>query len=124
LPRSDAVAGARFPKSARLRKRREYLAVQETGTKVHGKHFVAVVTAPSESAPSGRAGITVSKKVGNAVTRNRIKRLVREALRHRRWVGCDVVIIAKPSAAGVGGADEVAAELDRLRTRGRSAAAR
>ena len=86
---------------------------------MHGKHFVAVVSPPAEAAPEGRAGITVSKKVGNAVTRNRIKRLVREALRHRRWVGCDVVIIAKPSAASVGGAAEVRGELDRMRTRSR-----
>ena len=51
-----------------------------------------------------RVGLTVSRRVGNAVVRNRVKRWLREVVRHRRssldsW---DVVIIAKPTAAGVG----------------------
>jgi ribonuclease P protein component len=54
----------------------------------------------------GRLGITVSKRVGNAVTRNRIKRWVREFVRQQpadAWLpaGCDVVVIAKASAARV-----------------------
>jgi ribonuclease P protein component len=55
--------------------------------------------------PSCRAGFVVSKKVGNAVVRNRVRRRLREALRailaehatsHSAF---DVIIIAKPAAA-------------------------
>ena len=112
--------GHRFPKSARLLRRRDFLAVQKSGRAVHGKYFLAVVT-PSESdnASRGRIGITVSKKVGNAVTRNRIKRLVREYVRQSSWVpsGMDVVVIAKRGAAALDGYAEVAAELSVLGAR-------
>jgi ribonuclease P protein component len=50
----------------------------------------------------GRLGLTVTKKVGNAPVRNRIKRLVREWLRTHGWVptGWDMVVVAKDTAAG------------------------
>ncbi len=51
-----------------------------------------------------RLGITVTKKIGNAVLRNRVKRLVRESFRRHKALfpaGLDVVFIAKPKAAAV-----------------------
>jgi ribonuclease P protein component len=104
-----------FPKRIRLRKRREFLAVQHAGERAHGRHFLVLVKGNG----SGRVGITVSKKVGNAVTRNRIKRLVREFIRTNDWVpdSVDVVIIAKRSAAGLPGYHEVARDLGRMKVR-------
>jgi ribonuclease P protein component len=61
-------------------------------------------------------GITVSGKVGNSVTRNRIKRQVREFFRRRRCLlrpGRDIVVIARKSAAGLGGRG-VESELERI----------
>lgn len=93
-----------FPARLRLRKRREFLRVQRKGRKLQLEHFL-VFAAPLEASaehqadlPPTRLGITVTRKVGNAVTRNRIKRLVREAFRRNRVSfpgGYDVVFIAK-----------------------------
>jgi ribonuclease P protein component len=53
-----------------------------------------------------RIGLTVSRKVGNAVVRNRVKRWLREAVRTQRsgLPPVDVVWIARPSAASAGSA--------------------
>ncbi|MDB4958495.1 MAG: rnpA [Myxococcales bacterium] len=85
----------------RLRRRAEYLAVQSTGQKLHGRHLLALASKRTDSDLVGRLGITVTKKVGNAVVRNRIKRLVREWMRLHGWVpaGWDIVLVAKDSAA-------------------------
>ena len=55
-----------------------------------------------------RVGIVVSSKVGNAVTRNRVRRRLREALRviareDTRWPtgrGADLLVITRPDSAG------------------------
>ena len=62
---------------------------------------------PTDGMPArdARLGITVSKKVGIAVVRNRVKRWVRESYRRLAEPppkGADVVVIAKPSAAKAG----------------------
>lgn len=106
-------------KTMRLRRRQEFLAVQRAGTKIHGRAFLALVAPTATQQTKGRVGITVTRRVGNAVTRNRIRRLVREWLRRNGWVpaGCDVVIVAKESAAAARSLDDVAGDLARIRSR-------
>jgi ribonuclease P protein component len=105
----------RLTKAMRLRRRREFLAVQGNGSKVSGRHFVALAVRRAQEDP-GRVGLTVTRRVGNAVTRNRIKRLARDWLRRNGWVptGWDVVIIAKDSAASLTRCADVGADLARF----------
>jgi ribonuclease P protein component len=97
-----------FPRERRLRARREFVAAQESGRRVHTAHFVLIVApGPNVAAPS-RLGVTVTKKVGSAVRRNRVKRLVREAFRlcpDLVPTGIDLVVIAKDGAPTLGLAD-------------------
>lgn len=104
----------RITKGMRLRRRAEFVAVQTGGRKLHGRHVLAL--ARQQDLPVGRLGITVTKKVGNAVVRNRIKRLLREWLRLHGWVpaGWDVVLVAKDSAARQVHPDDFAPDLTQI----------
>ena len=87
----------------RIRKRSEYQRIQSIGKRFRKDHLIMLYTPSSSSLP--RFGITVSRRVGNAVKRNRVKRWIREIIRasNQEWVGAwDVVIIAKPSAVSAG----------------------
>ncbi|MEI7639252.1 MAG: ribonuclease P protein component [Syntrophus sp. (in: bacteria)] len=106
-----------FGKLERIRKRREYLAIYQRGVRKHSEHFTCIVS-PN---PSGvrRLGITIVKKVGNAVTRNRIKRLIREFYRlhkPRLPASLDIVIMVKVRAA-LPTRHDVQRELERLLVR-------
>ena len=76
--------------------RRDYLEAQRSGKRVTSRHFLVLVCRRKDDAPP-RLGVTVTRKVGAAVQRNRIKRLVREWFRHDGFeIGpCDVVVIPK-----------------------------
>jgi ribonuclease P protein component len=93
------VAGGSYPKAARIRRRRDFLTLQREGQRRHTAHLV-VVRRPGTAAVS-RLGVTVSSRIGNAVVRNRVKRLVREVFRQSRAAlvpPIDLVVIAKPGA--------------------------
>jgi len=82
-----------FPRSLRLRSRRQFLAVYENGLKASST-CVTVFGLPNGLTHS-RLGLTLTRKTGNAVVRNRAKRLLREVFRlnrHRIGVSLDLVI--------------------------------
>jgi ribonuclease P protein component len=86
-----------LPKSLRLTKRREFLALRGPGSRKGGSGLFAFVVKPN---PLGRnrLGVTATRKTGKAVVRNRLKRLAREFFRlnqGRLPQGFDVLLIAK-----------------------------
>jgi ribonuclease P protein component len=100
----------------RLRQRADYLSVQSSGTKTHGRHILGIARKRTDSQLAGRLGITVTKKVGNAPVRNRIRRMLREWMRLHGWIprGWDVVLVAKDSAARQLHPEDFAADLTRI----------
>jgi ribonuclease P protein component len=108
-----------FPRARRVRKRQEFLAVQGRGRRVSGQHYMLFALRRPGEGGGPRFGFTVSKKVGNAVLRNKVKRWLRESCRRSRTDfpdGSDYVIVARPSAASAGLAP-TAAELANLARR-------
>jgi ribonuclease P protein component len=97
--RSEAPAlDQSFPRSCRLRSRREFVEVYDKGHRVGSPSFTIF------GLPNGRGycrlGLAVSRKVGGAVRRNRVKRLLREIFRcHRAGLepALDLVVNARPS---------------------------
>ncbi len=97
-----AARGEGFPKALRLLRRHEFLQVQEGGQKVPSECLLALVKRNGRAYT--RLGLTVSSKVGNAVVRVRLRRLLRELFRKRRgqWpAGLDVVLVVRSSAKEV-----------------------
>ncbi len=100
----------RLPRTSRVRKRREYQRIQAAGGRVSLGHFVLVFLAREPDGIGPRLGITTSRKVGNAVIRNRMRRIVREAFRATRELfsgDIDVLVIVKPAPGALGLADVV-----------------
>jgi ribonuclease P protein component len=89
-----ASSGGRFGREARIRRRAEFQAVYERGTKVHGR-FLTLFLLPNQRA-IGRLGIAATRKLGGAVRRNRAKRLIREIFRRTNVApGFDLVVVPK-----------------------------
>jgi len=80
--RSDSRPARRFPSTKRLGTRREFLKVYERGHRVATRSFV--LFGLESAIAHSRIGITVTRKCGNAVVRNRVKRLVREVFRRHQ----------------------------------------
>ena len=89
-----------FPRSLRVRSRADYLKIQRSGQKMGGRYLI--ILSMDNELPASRFGITVSRKTGNAVTRNRVKRRIRELQRFNRdsvVTGKDIVVIATQKAS-------------------------
>ncbi len=86
---------------SRLKKRVDFLNARN-GARSHERAFVLQLVERNDDDPHLRVGYTVTKKVGNSVVRSRIKRRLREAVRHAVIVdmmsGCDAVLIARIEA--------------------------
>ena len=93
------LSGNAYTKADRLRKRSEFVHISQQGRKVQDRYFI-ICYCPGQNSAS-RMGITVTKRVGKAVTRNRIKRIVREHFRlnrKRTQPYLDINVIAKKEA--------------------------
>jgi ribonuclease P protein component len=99
--RGDRRGGEGFPRRRRLRRRADFLAIQADGRRFNGPNYL-LLARRRPILGDIRLGITVSRKVGNAVERNRVKRWVRESYRRLSAslpAGIDLVVIARPGAA-------------------------
>jgi ribonuclease P protein component len=103
----------------RLSRSAEFERVYRHGRSVANRQLV-LYTFPNTSTERPRLGLSVSRKVGGAVQRNKVKRLLREAFAHAEAeliTGQDVVVVARPPAGeladreGLAGVDAALAEL-------------
>jgi len=103
---SGPAVSETFSKDDRLRKRREFEECYATGVRVSGRHLqVFLLDDPTDAPLRPRLGISVPRRVGNAVTRNRVRRRLREIFRRTRThlsIGAArLVVNARPSSAAV-----------------------
>lgn len=96
----DPVRSESFRREHKLVRRRDFDAVYRNGIRIPGRHFILFVL-PNNTGES-RLGLTLSRKVGPAVVRNRARRRMREIFRRDalvRKAGLDIVVHARPAIA-------------------------
>ncbi|QDU34590.1 Ribonuclease P protein component [Poriferisphaera corsica] len=90
-----------FPRAHRLSGNNQFAAVYQAKMRKNAGP-IAVLTKPNDL-PHNRLGLSVSRKVGNAIIRNRIKRLLRDAYRltqHDQPKSYDIIIAPRPTRKG------------------------
>ena len=98
----DSPAALGFPRSRRLKQQGEFARARTQGQRLVCGCLIANVL-PRPGLPAARLGVVTGKKVGNAVARNRARRLMRESFRlhqHEVTGPVDLVVVARPSIAG------------------------
>lgn len=95
------------PARQRIKRTADFEAVRASGWKNSSRHFFLQIDATPASAgfERRRLGVIASRRVGNAVVRNRCKRLMREVFRRRQELlpaHCDVVMVARSECAEAG----------------------
>jgi ribonuclease P protein component len=122
--RSKAVPfeTGRFRRADRILCTRDFGRAVKSGKRGASKNFVVVIAPRADGDARetdeirSRLGVTVSKRVGNSVIRNRVKRRIREWFRHAREglpTRSDIVVIARRTARDLSGS-EVALALDEV----------
>ncbi|TDA70667.1 MAG: ribonuclease P protein component [Clostridia bacterium] len=91
-----------LPAAWRLKKNSDFAQVYRAKQKLFGRRISMYYLQNGLEHP--RFGFSVSRRLGKAVQRNRLKRLMREGCRlypPKMPVGCDVILVARPGAAGL-----------------------
>jgi ribonuclease P protein component len=70
-----------FPKAVRILRRSDFRKVYDEGSRFSSPYFAAFCLKQAEQTSGPKVGFTVTKALGNAVVRNRMKRRLREAVR-------------------------------------------
>ncbi|WP_128895603.1 ribonuclease P protein component [Longirhabdus pacifica] len=84
-------------KKYRLAKNEQFKRIYRNGQSMANHQFV-VYSKPSKGTEHFRVGVVVSKKIGNAVVRNRMRRVMKEILRHHKHdiiSNVDIIVLAR-----------------------------
>ena len=113
-----------FGAADRLHRSAEFIRLQRIGVRFQSTHFVLYAGRLGDEPAQSRLGVTVSRRIGNAVVRNRVKRRVREIFRKEMRANLpadtSIVVIARAGADAMASAamrDELGEAARNLRGR-------